>query len=46
MFDAAGNQWWFGDFTAPINADAAQTNGQHVTVLANGITLSFVTSVP
>jgi hypothetical protein len=46
MFDSAGAQWWFGNFTAPINADAAQTNGQRVTILANAISIQFATTTP
>jgi hypothetical protein len=46
MFDADGAQWWFGNFAAPINADAAQTNGQRVTILANAISIQFATTTP
>jgi hypothetical protein len=46
MFDAAGVQWWFGNFATPINADAAQTDDQQITVLANAISVQFATTTP
>ncbi len=46
MFDAAGTQWWYGNFVTPINADAAQAGGQQVTVLAGAVSLLFATTAP